>query len=130
MYISQLSFSITPARYKFLRQGISITGAGTTTFDDAVKSAQEIYSLFLRQFPDGKLGHWSPATHLGQPAFDLSNRYFTPKRDAPQMEHIPFTETEDPHGILEGMAKSGYIRGEDNKVQYFTCHVDDKGNPR
>lgn len=119
------------SRYKFLRQSISIIGAGSTVFDEAVRSAQEVYSVFLRQFSEGKLGLWSVAVHEGHSAaLDLTNRYFTPKRDAPGMEHIPFTESEDPHGILEEMAKTGYIRGEDNKVHYFTYHVDGQGNPR
>jgi hypothetical protein len=122
--------SITPARYKFIRQSISITGAGTTTFNEALKAVQEIYTLFHRQFPDGKLESWNTPDYAGHTAIDISNRYFTPKRDAPKMEHIPFGEAVDPHGILEDMAKSGYVHGEENKVSYYVCHFDEQGNIR
>jgi hypothetical protein len=93
-------------------------------------AAQEIYSHFHRQFPAGKLEGWSVGTHAGHHALDVSNRYFTPKRDAPQMVHIPFTNAVDPHGILEEMAKSNYIHGEENIVRYYNCHVNEEGNRR
>jgi hypothetical protein len=122
--------SVMPARYKFIRQSLSITGAGTPTFDEAMKAAQEIYVQYHRQFPDGKLEVWSAASYAGHHAIDVSNRYFTPRRDAPEMEHIPFGEAVDPHGILEDMAKAGYVHGEENCVQYYICHVDEQGCKR
>jgi hypothetical protein len=127
---TNLSESVNPVRYKFIRQGISITGAGTTTFYEAVKAAQDIYTHFHRQFPDGKLESWSAATYAGHQALDITNRYFTPKRDAPEMEHIPFSEAVDPHGILADMTKSGYIHGEENNVLYYACHINEEGIKR
>jgi hypothetical protein len=41
------------------------------------------------------------------------------------MEHIPFTKSDDPRGILEEMGKMGYIHGEENVVYYYVCHIDD-----
>jgi hypothetical protein len=114
-------------RYKYLRQGLSITGLGTPTFEDAISSAQEIYELFERQFSEGTLENWTPSKFRGQLALDMSNRYFTPKKDAGGMEHIPFDRLVDPCGILEEMALSGYIHGEENIVQYFTRETDDQG---
>jgi hypothetical protein len=111
-----------------LRQGLTITGAGSATFAEAIKSAQEVYAQFDRQFANGKLEKWSGAKYAGYYAIDLSNRYFTPKRDAPDMEHIPFTKSVDPRGILEEMAKSNYIHGEENIVKYYTCQVYEQQN--
>jgi len=122
--------SIKPARYKFFRQGVSITGAGTAIFNDATKAAQEIYAQFYHQFPDKKLEAWSMGTYAGHPALDVTNRYFTPKRDAPEMQHIPFNNVVDPRSILEDMARAGYIHGEDNNVLYYICHVNEQGERR
>jgi hypothetical protein len=129
-YPQNYTLSIAPARYKFLRQGLSITGAGSATFAEAIKSAQEVYAQFDRQFANGKLEKWSTAKYAGYHAIDLSNRYFTPKRDAPDMEHVLFTKLVDPCSILEDMAKSNYVHGEENVVQYYTCHVDEQRNRR
>jgi len=95
-----------------------------------MKAVQEIYTLFHRQFPDKKLESWNTMNYAGHTAIDISNCYFTPKRDAPKMEHIPFGEAVDPHGILEDMVKSGYMHNEENKVSYYVCHLDEQGNIR
>jgi hypothetical protein len=116
-----------PTRYRYLRQGLTLTGLGSATFDDAVSSAQEIYEIFQRHFSEGQLEGWHPSKHGRHLALDTSNRYFTPKRDAPNMEHLPFDDLVDPRGILEEMVKSGYVHGEENVVQYFIRDTDDQG---
>jgi hypothetical protein len=59
------------------------------------------------------------------------NRYFTPLREAKGMQAIPFLPGVDPSDILYNMAHEDnnyrYIHSEDNQVQYFTSHRDDKG---
>lgn len=120
----------TPARYKYLRQTISITGFGTATFEQTVSAVKEIHEFFERSFSEKKLQGWTAGRFRQHQALDLSNRYFTPKRDAPGMEDRPFSEGVDPKGILEGMKQSGYIHGEENDVKYFARRVDLKGNER
>ena len=115
---------------KFLRQGITITGLGTPTFERSVNAAKVIYEMFQRQYPQGKLESWNPGTHRGCTTLEMSNRYFTPKRDAPDMEHIPFDKLVDPFGVLETMIESGYTHGEENKVRYFARETDEEGNER
>jgi hypothetical protein len=122
--------SVPPGRFKYLRQAITLTGLGSPSFDDAVASAQEIYLLFQRQFPEGKLQNWSSSTFRDYPTLELSNRYFTPKKDALNMEHLPFHKTVDPHGILEAMAREGYKHTEENAVSYYARRIDDKGLQR
>ena len=119
-------YSIPTQKYRYLKQGLTITGLGSPTFDDAIMSACEIYNQFHRQFADGKLEAWSTSTYSGYHALDMSNRYLTPRRDAPSMEHIPFARAVDPKGTLEAMAKSGYIHGDENIVHYYTFSVDAK----
>jgi hypothetical protein len=93
-------------------------------------SACDIYSQFNREFADGKLEAWTISTYSGYQALDASNRYLTPKRDAQNMEHVPFTEAVDPRGILEAMAKSDYVHGDENVVHYYTYNIDVEGNKR
>jgi hypothetical protein len=73
---------------------------------------------------------WSATTYLGHHSLEFSNRYLTPRRDAPNAEHIPFTEVIDPHGILEKMTKSDYIHTEENVVHYYSCYMDEDGKKR
>ncbi|KAF8873003.1 hypothetical protein BD779DRAFT_1452340, partial [Infundibulicybe gibba] len=118
-------------RYRYLRQGITITGLGSPTFEYAINAAVDISRMFDRQFPEGKMEPWTaPTTDEGQSCIELSNRYFTPKRDAPRMIHIPFPESVDPHGILERMTKGEYIHGEENVVEYYTCSREGSGEER
>jgi hypothetical protein len=108
-----------------LRQGLSITGLGSLTFDEAVESAYGLYHRFERQFTEGSLEKWTKSTYQGHSALDISNRYLTPKRDAPAAEHIPFPTSVDPQGILEEMAKSDYVHSEDNEVYYYSYNIDE-----
>ncbi|KAH9959884.1 hypothetical protein BGW80DRAFT_1256362 [Lactifluus volemus] len=59
------------------------------------------------------------------------NRYFMPLCEAKGMQAIPFLPGVDLSGILYNMAHEDnnywYIHSEDNQVQYFTLHRDDKG---
>ncbi|KAF8895084.1 hypothetical protein BD779DRAFT_1668436 [Infundibulicybe gibba] len=96
-----------------------LTGIGSPTFELAVKAADEIYDIFHREFPEGRLERWQSERHGAFTGLAMSNRYFTPKRDAPDMIHIPFGTTIDPRGILENMRKEGYVHGEENEVMYY-----------
>jgi hypothetical protein len=126
-----LLLSIPPNRYKFIKQGITVTGLGSSAFGDAIEATREIYKLqFSRQFADGKLESWNTTTYMGNPALDTSNRYLTPRKDAPNMVHVPFEESVDPRGILEEMAQAGHVHGEENVVQYFVQNIDREGNIR
>ncbi|KAF8871263.1 hypothetical protein BD779DRAFT_1478329 [Infundibulicybe gibba] len=79
--------------------------------------------MFQRQFQEGALAVWETPSHQLYPTLPMSNRYLTPRRDAPHMEHIPFEAEVDPHGYLESMIKDGYIHGEENNVEYYIVHA-------
>ncbi|KAF8871877.1 hypothetical protein BD779DRAFT_1449286, partial [Infundibulicybe gibba] len=121
--------SVMPRKYRFLRQGVVITGLGSPTFEAAVDLTRDIYEVFQREFPEGKLEEWDIPRFQGNAALPFSNRYLTPTRDAPNMVHIPFDASIDPHGYLESMVKHGYVRGEENVVEYYIQDVNG-GNSR
>lgn len=121
-------------RFKYLRQNISLTGLGSSTFTRALDAAQMIYKHFDRQFPEGLLDSWSPTTHATNPSLnslDISNRYLTPLRDvSSSAESVPFHKGVDPRNILTDMAKNNHIHTEDNYVEYFSTHRDSDGQRR
>ena len=45
--------------FKYLQQGISLTGLGSLTFANAMDATHEIYKQFDRQFEEGILDHWA-----------------------------------------------------------------------
>ncbi|KAF8811793.1 hypothetical protein BYT27DRAFT_7017840, partial [Phlegmacium glaucopus] len=116
----------------YLRQGVTLIGSGTPTFEEAINAAQEIYGIFDRNVQDTSLKSWSlsssPITQ-GR-ALDASNRYLTSKRDAPAMVSIPIPATIDPRGILKKLTKEGFLYSEENKVQYYQVHKSDEGTNR
>jgi hypothetical protein len=113
-----------------LRQGLSITGAGSPTFNHVLESINNFYGRFERQFPDGQLEDWVGDTYREYSALTVSNRYLTPKRDAPTCEHIPFSKAVDPYGILEKMAKADYVHSEENEVYYYNSLSNQDGSKR
>jgi hypothetical protein len=54
--------------------------------------------------------------------FEASNRYFTSKREAPDLEPIPISPLIDPHGILESLQNGELLHGEENEVHYYQVH--------
>ncbi|KAF8811310.1 hypothetical protein BYT27DRAFT_7034303, partial [Phlegmacium glaucopus] len=115
-------------RFKYLRQNVSLTGAGSATFSSALDAAQVIYRHFDRQFPEGLLEAWSADSTLD--SLDISNRYLTPLRDISGLEDVPFHKGVDPRGVLRDMAKNDHIHTEDNYVGYFSTHRDSDGHRR
>jgi len=87
-------------------------------------AANEIYGYFDRQFSEGCLDSWGgSAGNDDLPCIDISNRYFTPAKEAQGLEDMPFQKGVDPRSILRNMAKgegsTTYIHTEDNQVQYL-----------
>jgi hypothetical protein len=109
---------------------LALTGFGSAIFEDAIIAAHEIYEIFQRQFPEGKLETWNNSIYAEHSCLDMTNRYFTPKKDAREMVHIPFSEAVDPRGILEEMTTAGYTHGEENEVQYYKYNVNSDNRER
>ena len=108
-----------------------MVGYGTTTFENAITSAQEIYGLFDRNVQEASLESWTLTTNSVAQGITLeaSNRYLTAKRDAPDMPPVPISPLVDPHGVLEKLTKEGFgfLHGEENEVHYYQVHKTDTG---
>lgn len=80
--------------------------------------------MFERNVPEASLESWTLST--GSTAegiiFEASNRYFTSRRDAPDMESVPISALIDPNGILESLKKGDFVHGEENQVYYYRVH--------
>jgi len=111
-----------------------LIGLGSATYERAINATQEIYSRFDREFEEGSLDEWivtKPSDALGS-EFTASNRYFTPRRDAPNMEAVPFGDGVDPGGLLMATVQGGnLVHGEENKVYYYSgCEYGENGEQR
>jgi hypothetical protein len=121
---------ISVQRIKYLRQGITLTGLGSPTFERAISAAQEVYGHFDRQFSEGILESWNDSPGDSS-TLSVSNRYLTPLTEAGAQASIPFFKGVDPRNILQNMtrgdASNTYVHTEDNQVQYFVQHRGSEG---
>jgi hypothetical protein len=124
---------ISAYRYKFLRQGITLTGLGSPTFMRAVDAIKSIHRRFDRQFEEGALEAWAEY-RPDEPETDrigLWNRYLTPAREAEGMQSVPFLPGVDPNGTLRGMSQEdgmSYVHTEDNQVHYYATRRNEDGH--
>lgn len=99
----------------------------------AIEAISDIHSHFDRQFQEGALEEYAKDTEGSEEGDRIStwNRYFTPAREAKEMNDIAFLPGVDPAGILRSMAKedgtSTYLHTDDNQVQYYTMRRDNAG---
>ena len=127
---------IPAQRYRFLRQGVILTGLQTPTFTKAVAVIQDIHCHFDREFQEGTLENYTGDVEGPEEADQLGmwNRYFTPAHEAKDMQAIPFLPGVDPAGVLRNMAQEDsncmYIHTEDNQVHYYTTRRDTAGDIR
>ena len=114
---------MSPSKYRYLRQGITISGLNTASFDRAIDAAQEIFGFFGRVFSHGVRSSWN-LMELEGPSLEMSNQYFTPVRDGPTLESVPFQDSIDPHGVLAKISTivgAHVVHTEDNEVEYCRC---------
>jgi hypothetical protein len=134
MLILNKNFRISHQHFKYLRQHVVLTGLGSPTFTSTLKSAGEVFGCFDHQFSEGILDSWTSSEEqsFGFPCFNISNRYFTPAKDAVNSQKITFPKGVNPHGILHGMSigdgNCSYVHTEDNLVQYFLICRDKNGS--
>ncbi|KAF8075764.1 hypothetical protein FPV67DRAFT_1407739 [Lyophyllum atratum] len=117
------------SKIKYLRQNITLSGLGTPTFRDAMRSTGEIFGLFDRQFNEGFLQPWVATMDPsgGEDLLEASNRYLTPKRDASAASAVEFDHEVDPKGTLQAMAGNDHFHTDDNVVLYYKRRTEDDG---
>jgi hypothetical protein len=102
-----------------LRQSVQLVGLGTDTFQRAIESIVHIHTMFSRQFKDGVLETWQPSAFGPAQAIDMSNHYFSSRRQNTQVSSIPFHEHVDPNGYLSELAGADLVHCDENQVQYY-----------
>jgi len=96
-----------------------LTGLDVPAFNVCVESLLEIHSIFSRTFSEGAMEPLSPDSFIGYPRINISNRYFTSRRDNPFSTSIPFNEETDPKRVLANLANEHWFHGADNEVVYY-----------
>ena len=98
---------------------MAITGLGSPTFERAVESLTKVHAFYSRFVPEDKLQANSVIDLYKEfTSIELSNRYFSARKDAPNELHIPFTKELDPKGILTKAMGTQFICSEQNVVKY------------
>lgn len=96
---------------------------------NAAEAVRDIHARFDRQFQEGSLEDLQGPEHVDQ--LGMSNRYFTPAREAGEMQAVAFLPGVDPAKMLHGMAQEDssctYIHTEDNQVHYYKTYRDGSG---
>ncbi|KAF8873860.1 hypothetical protein CPB84DRAFT_1753149 [Gymnopilus junonius] len=88
---------------QYLRQSLMLIGLQQPTFLRAIDNILEIHALLSRSVGHSNVEHCGMiGSFEGQPSIEMSNRYFTPKRQAGLVRDIQFTEDVDLKGYLEG----------------------------
>src|SRR5271168_918859 len=80
--------------------------------------------MFDRNVPEESLESWALTSSTAQGSvFEASNRFFTSKREAPDMEPVPISPSINPHGILETLTKGEFIHGEEKMKSTITEYM-------
>ncbi|KAG6906957.1 hypothetical protein DXG01_011186, partial [Tephrocybe rancida] len=106
-------------RVRFLKQFFRLDGLGTQQFCAAIEATTAVCELFNRVFEEGTLEHWKDGLPGDEDKLlDMSNKIVTQTAEAHDQEHVPFEASNDPAGVMEALLQKGFIRTEDNIVQY------------
>jgi hypothetical protein len=103
----------------FIRQGITLTGLSTASFEKAALACENIYSRMSEQFGEGTLNKWENTTYEGHLASNFNARYFTPRSVAKEECNLPFLDGVDPNSVLAEVRGHDLIHGPDNQVTYL-----------
>ena len=106
----------------------------TPTFSRAVAAIENVYTFFEQYFQEGQLEPLDVircGSASGPTTIEVSNRYLTPRKDAPDMQSIKPGKGVDPEGLLERVMGEGtHVHGEDNSVEYYACGSTREGERR
>jgi hypothetical protein len=116
-----VSYSPKQHRHRlFLQQGLSITGAGYSCFDDAITGLKLIHAIFKRELPENHLDRYHPLTFQSFPSLAASNRYFSLRKNISSPAILQFPQDIDPNGILKSIAGHDLVYADDNVVKFYT----------
>ena len=103
-----------------MRQGVTITGLQSFTFNKNIYTVAEVHALFSRAVGVDKLEECQVITaYKGMSALELSNRYFTPRKNMVEDDELILSADIDPYGYLAKAAGTTLCYTEENAVLYF-----------
>jgi hypothetical protein len=126
----QLTYIINRPRRKsavnFMRQAVSLTGLGSTTFNEGIQSIIAIEDIFSRQVGDQNMEPWKVGTWQDWQTIYLSNRYFSSCKNHRNLQSVPFHHFVDPDGTLATISNSrnDLVHCADNVVEYYEMSDD------
>ncbi|KAH7904603.1 hypothetical protein BJ138DRAFT_1119262 [Hygrophoropsis aurantiaca] len=109
-----------PNQLRHIRQSITISGLGESSFGDAVTSLYILHTELARQVRAGALEKWRPSDFKGFVSLDIHNRYYTLRKFADGAEKVPFDKLTDPRGFLEDNNGQDLIHTDDNQVDFYS----------
>lgn len=110
-----------------LRQSITVSGLGSQSFASDIDAIYDIYALFARHLPGLKI--IATKGDHERPMLEMSNRIFTPKVEAPNMNPARVNKEMDENGFIERVNATDtmFVYGEENIVLYGEEKVDASG---
>ncbi|KAF6742756.1 hypothetical protein DFP72DRAFT_829985 [Ephemerocybe angulata] len=108
------------SKYKarFLRQGLRLSGLGTSTFDAAMNGLTEVATAFSRTVTSMQPVSFVDADENGL-FLDAANRYFSTRQDSRGGKEMHMDDSIDPTGALTKMVNDTHYYGEENVVEYL-----------
>jgi hypothetical protein len=104
---------------KFLKQSIMLTGLGGRYFSECIENIHEIREILAHEFPRDAMEDWSPSRFGQFDAVDMSNWYFTSRRDMNGEAPVPFQSSTDPDHILMDALSNDFVHLQENRVEYY-----------
>ncbi|KAJ3889769.1 hypothetical protein GG344DRAFT_78490 [Lentinula edodes] len=117
----------TKKKMQHLRQSITVSGLGSQSFASDIDAIYDIYALFARHLPGLKI--IATKGDHERPMLEMSNRIFTPKVEAPNMNPARVNKEMDENGFIERVNATDtmFVYGEENIVLYGEEKVDASG---
>ncbi|KAJ3900299.1 hypothetical protein F5879DRAFT_992997 [Lentinula edodes] len=121
---------LTKKRMQHLRHSITVSGLGSKDFAGDVDAVYDMYTLFSRHVPGLKI--MATKGTVERPMLEMSNRIFTPKIEAPNMNPTTVNPEMDENGLIArtNATDAMFIYGEENVVLYGEERMDSSGRKK
>ncbi|KDQ34001.1 hypothetical protein PLEOSDRAFT_1081002 [Pleurotus ostreatus PC15] len=121
-------------RLAHVRQSVTITGLGSTSFKSIAENCRHMHTMFGRYTPNALLQ--SVPEYMGKlrnengcdddyPTITASTRFFTPAKQASGFATVDVNPELDPRGVLSKVDAAKWVHTEDNAVGYYILACSD-----
>ncbi|KAJ3846498.1 hypothetical protein EV368DRAFT_88927 [Lentinula lateritia] len=121
---------LTKKKMQHIRQSITVSGLGSKAFGGDIDSVFDLYAFFARHIPGLKFDATKGTSE--RPMLEMSNRIFTPKVEAPNMNPAKVDKQMDENGVIErtNAMDAMFVYGEENIVLYGKEKTDASGHKK